>query len=255
MNASDLHHLSGAYALDALDAEEREAFEAHFPSCEICRREVEQFQATAAMLAAATEAEPPADLRARVLADVSRTRQVSPLVPEPGRPGWAATEGPGDELAGRRRLRPQRWLAAVAAVVLVAVSITVWRSVDGGDQPGDDVAVNEILADPAALITDLDDTGGIGAQPLRVAWLRDRGEVAVVGDAVAAAGQGSTYALWLLTPDGRAMPAGLFEPDESGRVSVVLPLDAEVAAGFGVTIEPEGGSLQPTPPVLYLGEF
>ena len=37
----DLHHLAGAYTLDALDDDERRAFEEHYPTCDICRAEVE----------------------------------------------------------------------------------------------------------------------------------------------------------------------------------------------------------------------
>ena len=66
----DLHHLAAAYALDALEPDERAAFEAHYPSCEICSREVVEFRQTAAVLAAQTATPPPADLRAAVMAEV-----------------------------------------------------------------------------------------------------------------------------------------------------------------------------------------
>ena len=36
----DLHHLSGAYAVDALDRDERDAFEHHLSVCDACRAEV-----------------------------------------------------------------------------------------------------------------------------------------------------------------------------------------------------------------------
>ena len=37
MTHPDLHTLTGAYALDALDPDERDAFEAHLPDCDPCR--------------------------------------------------------------------------------------------------------------------------------------------------------------------------------------------------------------------------
>ena len=52
----DIHHLSAAYALDALDERERVAFEAHYPSCEVCRGDVQAFRATLAQVAAAQAA-------------------------------------------------------------------------------------------------------------------------------------------------------------------------------------------------------
>ena len=51
---SELHHLAGAYALDALEESERAAFEQHLASCDWCTVEVADFRATAAVLAIAS---------------------------------------------------------------------------------------------------------------------------------------------------------------------------------------------------------
>ena len=60
---SDIHALSGAYAVDALDDDEREQFEQHLAVCPECRAEVRSFSETAALIAE-TEAEtPPPSLR------------------------------------------------------------------------------------------------------------------------------------------------------------------------------------------------
>ena len=40
MNSDDIHALSGAYAVDALDDVERAEFERHLASCAACREEV-----------------------------------------------------------------------------------------------------------------------------------------------------------------------------------------------------------------------
>ena len=53
MSDIDIHHLAAAYALDALDARERAAFEAHYPSCEVCRADVLEFRSTLAVVAEA----------------------------------------------------------------------------------------------------------------------------------------------------------------------------------------------------------
>ena len=55
----DLHHLSGAYAADALDAAEREAFEGHLATCADCRAEVAELSAAAHSLTALTETTSP----------------------------------------------------------------------------------------------------------------------------------------------------------------------------------------------------
>ena len=54
MSDQELHTLTGAYATDALDADERGAFEQHLESCGSCRLEVAELRATAARLAVAT---------------------------------------------------------------------------------------------------------------------------------------------------------------------------------------------------------
>ncbi|HWB72616.1 MAG TPA: zf-HC2 domain-containing protein, partial [Egibacteraceae bacterium] len=88
----DVHALTGAYALDALTGDERAFFERHLAGCDHCRREVDGFAATAALLGAATARLPPARLRPRVLELGDATRQLSP----------ERTAGPGVH-PGRRR--------------------------------------------------------------------------------------------------------------------------------------------------------
>ena len=78
MNA-DLHHLSGAYAVDALDDTERAAFEEHLRGCADCRAEVAELTAAGHSLAALTEATPPPSLRASVLSGISQVRPLPPL--------------------------------------------------------------------------------------------------------------------------------------------------------------------------------
>ena len=75
---SDLHHLAAAYALDALDVDERAAFEAHYSTCEICRTDVVDHRETAAGLAAGVAARPSDEVKRRVMAEISATRQLSP---------------------------------------------------------------------------------------------------------------------------------------------------------------------------------
>ena len=78
---SDIHKLSGAYALDALDDLERARFEQHLATCEDCRAEVAELRETAALLAETTATAPPASLRESVLAGISQVRPLPPEVP------------------------------------------------------------------------------------------------------------------------------------------------------------------------------
>ncbi|MGH1505559.1 MAG: anti-sigma factor [Acidimicrobiales bacterium] len=242
---NDLHHLSGAYALDALDDEERRAFEAHLAECERCADEVAGFQATVGELADAVAVGPPPSLKASLLAEVAQTRQVPPVVPERV-----------VDLAERRRRRAPRprLLAAVAAAVVVLVGIASAARLTASDPveavlDADDavtVSLDTVAADPADL--------GLDAAALEVVWSPALGRAVIVGDGLVDPGQSMAYELWYLADDGSVAPAGLFVPD-GGEIDEVLDLDPYdgVPVGWGVTIEPDTGSAQPTGEVLFAG--
>lgn len=229
----DLHLLAGAYALDALDPDERRRYEAHYPDCELCVEEVTGFRATAAVLAGAAAEAPPPDLRARVMAEIARTRQVPPVVVPLVRRG--------------------RTLLAVAASV-VAVVVVVGAVLFGLDADGerdDAVELASVLAAPDAITTVLDSGPGDGI--VRVVWSPERDAAVVVGAGLVAPGPDRTYELWSLRDD-EARPAGLFVPDEDGSVTTLLEVAFDDSEAWGVTIEPSGGSPGPTGEILFLAE-
>src|SRR6202167_558866 len=84
----DLHSLTGAYALDALEGgAERERFARHLSRCQSCASEVRGFREVAtAMAFAAAAAAPPPEMRAQVLTAVAHTRQLPPEVKTHARP-------------------------------------------------------------------------------------------------------------------------------------------------------------------------
>jgi anti-sigma factor RsiW len=82
MGSEQLHELSAAYALDALDPQEREEFELHLSTCPACREDVAAFTETAAALAyAAPPASPPARLRADILRRAAEDRPAAVVLP------------------------------------------------------------------------------------------------------------------------------------------------------------------------------
>lgn len=114
---SDLHYLTGVYALDAIDdAAERTRFEHHMRRCQQCATEVRGMSETATRLAFAASRLAPQQLRARVLTAVSHTRQLPPRV---------------DDHRSSARPRPVprprlAWVAAAAClVVAIALAITL----------------------------------------------------------------------------------------------------------------------------------
>jgi anti-sigma-K factor RskA len=236
----DIHHLSAAYALDALDERERMAFEAHYPSCEVCRSDVADFRATLAHLAAATATPAPTAMKDRVLAEIAQTRQLSPLLPSKV-----------TELAERRRRRQRTiggFLAAAAAVVALVGGVLAFRG--GDDQPAYASALTEVLAQAdGRVVTLAADPAGGATGTVKVAWSASDDRAVLLGDGLPAAPDGQAYELWLIGADG-PVPMQVLQGAADGELRAVVPIDAEPQA-WGVTIEPEGGSPAPTGPILF----
>lgn len=73
VSSADLHELAPLYALDALDAAEKIAFEEHLrQGCDSCAKDVRSFTDIAGLIAESVSAAPPARLRDRLLSKVSR---------------------------------------------------------------------------------------------------------------------------------------------------------------------------------------
>jgi anti-sigma-K factor RskA len=75
MERIGIHELSAAYALDALDGDDRREFEEHLTHCAECRDAVASFQEAASNLAFGAEMPPPPpELKGRILEQARRER-------------------------------------------------------------------------------------------------------------------------------------------------------------------------------------
>jgi anti-sigma factor RsiW len=224
MPDTDLHALVAGYALDALDDDDRDAFERHLSSCERCADQLAGLRETAASLAYANEAPPPpAQLRDRILESARAER--TNVVPFP-----------------RRYATPVLGAAAAIAAV-VALGLGIWnvslsRSLDDERSAGRATErALAIVADANAAERALSGADG----SLVVAR---SGSAALVICGLDAAPSGKTYEAWVLA-DGGASRAGLFE---GGRDCTAVRLTRSVPGGAGVavTIERDGGVEQPS---------
>jgi anti-sigma factor RsiW len=93
------------YALGALAAEDRNAFEAHLAGCDTCRAEVRAFSEVAGLLPTAPAVELPPVLRARVLAEAARAAHGETSA---WRAGRVARRGSRSAARDRRRRRAWR---------------------------------------------------------------------------------------------------------------------------------------------------
>jgi anti-sigma-K factor RskA len=260
----DLHHLSGAYAVDALDDAERTSFEQHLAVCADCRAEVAELSATAHSLASLSESTPPPSLRAAVLTGIAQVRPLPPLTQDAGAPDVPATaptpppvaapdeaedvqpDAGGTVVPIRRRPRTA-WFAAAAAAAVVAiggVALSPWSDDSGTQSPMAQVAA---AADAMTVSSTKD---GITTQ---VAYSKQLGQSAISVKGLPPAPDGKTYQLWYVGATGAATSAGLLGVDAAGTGQALLTGRATPTDKVAVTVEPAGGSEQPTSePVVVL---
>ncbi|MFD5325555.1 anti-sigma factor domain-containing protein [Streptomyces sp. NPDC127092] len=241
-HATDAHTLVAAYALGALDEDERKDFDAHLRTCEACRQEAAEFEATTARLAAAVSQTPPAAAKAQVMAAIDGVRQLPPRIPAP-----RVAPALGGFL--RRRAVPWALAASVAAAALGGVAVWQTQSAQEGEQQARQAqqqldAVSSVLAAPDARTVH----GRTANGALTTVVASDQQDKAVFTAAnLPAPGAGKTYQLWL-DHDGTMRPAGLIDHDGT----VILAGNPADAGAVGLTLEPAGGSPQPTTEPLLL---
>jgi anti-sigma-K factor RskA len=238
MQRPDVHALTGAYVLDALNADERTGFEVHLDRCPACTTDVAELSEAVSRLGVAATRPVPPRLKASVLAVVADTRQLPPLVPE-------------RELADVVELRPRRrsgrWramLAAAAAALAVTagagIAVDQHREVVAARQ--DNAELMTVLGQPDARTTH-DQVAG-GGQATVVASRRADAAVVVLRG-LPDLPKGRTYQLWLMDDRNSARSVGLASADET---RLVRGLGDSV--GVGLTVERTGGSARPTLPII-----
>lgn len=227
------------YAIDALDLDERRAVDVLLEGTDAATRaefdaQVRLAAETMAALSLVDAVEPPPALRARLLDAIAETPQ-SPEV------------APPVSLAERRKRR-RPWtiaLAAAAAVVVVVGGIGIGSRIT--DNPASPDTVSEIMAAPDVHSTTLDVPGG-GTATTSFSPSEDAAVLTMNG--VTPPSPDTVYQMWLVPPtDGNAMiPMGTMTPAD------VKPTTQVVLDGIGpntklaFTVEPAGGSAQPTTP-------
>ena len=237
----DLHILTGAYAVDAIgDDTERDRFERHLRRCKPCAGEVRGLTGTAARLGLAASRPPPPQMRGRVLAAVARTRQLPPATdrhsPRGARPG---------------RVPPLAWAVAAASLAAILVlGVTVFRIQHQLDQARSrDRAIAAVLAAPDARVINRGTSVGGTAT---VVFSLARHSMIFTSAGLPPLPSGRVYELWLMGPP-RVRPAGLLAAGPAGRSVPVLAGGVVRGDQVGLTVEPAGGTSQPTTtPVLVI---
>lgn len=259
--------LTGSDALNALSDEERARFEDALATSPELRSESDSLRETALQLAyAVPPVEPPASLKASLMAQIASTPQAAPaaadeVVAEPGleaRPAPATdvarADGPAAAAAGRRWFqRPAAVISAAAAVAVVflGVGLGVGVGMAPSNEPGPGTTQTSSGLDRIYAASDFQrsSTPVAGGGTATVVWSNELGKAAVILDGVSAAPKGKTYELWYIgsgSSGGKVSAAGLMDDVSDSVHSAVLRGTMSHGATIGMTVEPAGGSEQPT---------
>ncbi|MBE1491880.1 anti-sigma factor [Plantactinospora soyae] len=244
---TDIHTLVGAYVLDAVDDIERAAFSRHLADCPSCASEVGELRETAARLADGAWSVPPPGLRTEVLAEVSRTRQVRPG----GRPAR-------DGRPAGSRWRTLSAVAVAAAVLAAGAGAVTWTVAQQRvrDERASTAAaraeterIRTVLAQPDLAVRGAELSGG-GRLTVFSSPGRDAG-LALLADAPPIPAD-RAYQLWLM--DGAtARPANVLAAGATGDTALLSGVRGRSAVA--VTVEPAGGSAQPSTTPLVIVPF
>lgn len=228
---TEIHALSGAYAVDAVDDIERARFEKHLAGCADCRAEVASLREAAGLLSDAYAVAAPADMRARVLQEIGTVRPLPPVLAR---------------AQVRARRFPARLLVAAAVLLVAAAGVGALHPWTSSPQTS---LSQEVMTASDAIHHEVDLRGGGTVTVVDSAHL---GRAVVVTHDLPAAPAGKTYELWLQDRTGTMRPAGLVS---GGNRTVVMRGNAARAIGAGVTVEPAGGSRRPTSAPIALVHF
>jgi anti-sigma-K factor RskA len=258
MTCEEIEELAGAIALGAVPEDEWPAIREHLATCTRGHAEIEQLLPVAELLLMAAPAVvPPASLRERILAaaraDLDASPEPAPLMP--AAPAADREAAPPGVVARRERSWWQRagwgWGAA-AALLLLTIGLTAWnftlrRDLDRTEDKATTAERALALVVGGGAVVRVNSTlagaGGVLVQP------RD-GSPTLLLQGLPQPDQ-QTYQVWVLR-GGQPTSLGVFQPDESGRRVVTLPVDLSTVDAVAITLEPapNGSPLPTSMPVL-----
>ncbi len=254
---SETRDLAAAWALDAVDEQERAALEALAARDPAFRREVDAFREVGALMAYAAPHTPaPAALRDRILGEA---RQVRPIATAP---------------TSRARTRRTGWIPWVAAAACAAFAVLMYS----GQRQAREAMV-ALSGELTQVRTELQEkertlTAFMGPEvhvvslaeadnkpTARVYWNHTRNVFIVTAFNVPRAPEGKVYQLWAISKALKApLSMGTFNTDEQGRATVIVPVGTDVNGVdvvelCAMTLEPAGGSPAPTESPRLVGSW
>ena len=265
-----------AYALGALDADERRAFEAHLSTCARCQAELADVRKVTAAIAMTSPPEaPPASLRARTIAHATGQVQGAAGL-QTGRSTTGVLDKPRDK-GPLPRWVPLALAASIGVAVLAGVyaGLLSWQVrtlrqmvVDANDQSDrlrDELILERqdaarlvrtvaIVTAPDAKRVVLASKDGAAGPSAQAFWSPTQG-IVFNAERLPQLDPTRVYQLWVLQTGQPPISAGVFRVGASGAASVTmqLPANAPGVEGLAVSVEPDPGVPAPTGPIVMSG--
>ena len=242
MAHEDYKEMIPARALLALDAAEAQALNEHLENCAECRRELDEWQATAAALTlGASPAEPSPQVRERILDEVRKDLAEPNVIPfrSTSRNLWSSFGSLG------------AMAAAVLFTALIVGIVVLWRQ---NIAMRNDLAqlreFSQLVTSPGARVSELKSTA-VGAGATATVAYDSNGHAMLVASKLPNLPQGKAYQLWFIVGTKPPTPGKTFAPDSEGQgvLREQMPREALNSPVFAVTVEPAGGSSAPTGPI------
>ena len=232
MSRERFEELKVAYSLGALADAERRELEGHLTLNPELRPEVEELNFVANTLALSpAEYEPSAQVRQNLMRVVNSEAQA-------GQPAQTSTLSRLRDYLSFRTLAP----AALAVAVIALLGWTILLQGEVQDLQGELQERQTFAMEGSGTASNTD------AEVVRL----ENGRSVVVADDMPAPPEGKTMQIWVIQGD-TPQPAGTFSPGgpDSGTVAASVDGSLENANAVAITVEPAGGSDQPTSdPVL-----
>jgi anti-sigma-K factor RskA len=238
----EVEDMLAAYALGAVEPEDRELIRAHLEGCASCTATVHRLETARDAIPLAIDAvEPPPRLRETILTAAGRGGRPAPSSMLPSK------VAPLRRPAGHQPSRARRSLTAgIAAAAIIAfalgagLGLGIGRSLTPG-VPASSVAQYRLAG-----------SGPMEGASGKVYELKNQGLTLVEFSNLPSLQPDKVYELWLIPGHGNPIPAGVFTADATGSHVAVLARNLEGLSELAVTVEagPNGASAPTQQPEL-----